>query len=78
MKVECVQNKLQEVLNQAEKIAGKNLNLPVLSCVLIEAKKGLLQIRSTNLDLGFQSSIPAKVDEEGVLAIPANVFSNSG
>jgi DNA polymerase-3 subunit beta len=76
MKVECVQNKLQEVLNQAEKIAGKNLNLPVLSCVLIEAKKGLLQIRSTNLDLGFQSSIPAKVDEEGVLAIPANVLSS--
>lgn len=76
MKIECVQNKLQPVLYQAEKIAGRNLNLPVLSCVLLEAKKGNLLIRSTNLDLGFQGTVPAKVDEEGVLAVPASVLSS--
>ncbi len=75
MKVECVQNKLQEALYQAEKIAGKNLNLPVLSCVYIEAKKGHLLLRATNLDLGFQSIVPAKVEVEGVVAVPANIFS---
>ncbi|MDO8590631.1 MAG: DNA polymerase III subunit beta [bacterium] len=75
MKVECVQNKLQSILYQTEKIAGRNLNLPVLSCVYIEAKKGRLLLRSTNLDLGFQSVVPAKVDVEGVVAVPASVLN---
>ena len=75
MKIECVQNKLQSTLYQAEKISGKNLNLPVLSCVYIEAKKGQLLLRATNLDLGFQSIVPAKVDIEGVAAVPASVLN---
>lgn len=74
MKTECVQDKLRLLLSQAEKIAGKNLSLPVLSCFYIIAEKGQLTIRATNLDIGFQSSIPAKVDEEGVVAVPANIL----
>lgn len=75
MKIECVQDKLRVLLSQAEKIAGKNLSLPVLSCFYVVAEKGQLTIRATNLDVGFQSSIPAKVDEEGIAAVPANVLS---
>lgn len=75
MKIECVQEKLQTALSQAEKVAGKNLNLPVLSCVFIEAKKGQLLVMSTNLDLGFQSVVPAKVEEDGVVVVPASTFS---
>lgn len=76
MKVECVQEKLQKILSQAEKISGKHLNLPVLSCVFLEAKKGELTIRSTNLDLGFESRLPSKVEEDGVLAVPAGLLSS--
>jgi len=76
MKIECVQDKLRLILSQSEKIAGKNLSLPVLSCLYIIAEKGQLTIRATNLDIGFQGSISAKVDEEGVAAVPANVLSS--
>ncbi len=76
MKVECVQEKLQKVLSQAERISSKHLNLPVLACVRLEAKKGQLMVRATNLDLGFESALPAKVDEEGVLAVPAGVLAS--
>src|SRR3989344_2608896 len=75
MKIECVQSKLQAALYQAEKISGKNLNLPVLSCVLIEAKKGELLLRATNLDLGFQCVVPAKVISEGMVAVPSSVLN---
>lgn len=75
MKIECAQDKLQIALHQAEKIAVKNLNLPVLSCVYMEAKKGQLLLRSTNLDLGLESVIPAKVDEVGVIAVPCSVLN---
>lgn len=76
MKTECVQDKLQKILSLAEKIAGKNLNLPVLSCVLLDVKKNGVTIRATNLDLGFESFMPAKVEEEGILAVPAGTLSS--
>jgi DNA polymerase-3 subunit beta len=76
MKVECVQEKLQKILAQAERVAGKNLNLAVLSCVLLKATNGQLEIRATNLELGFYACLPAKVEEEGVLAVPAGTISS--
>lgn len=76
MKAECVQEKLQKVLSQAERIAGKNLNLPVLSCFYVEAADGKIMVRATNLDVGFQSGVPAKVEEDGKVAVPAAAFAS--
>ncbi len=76
MKVECLKEKLVEAISKAEKITGKNLTLPVLSCVLLEALPNTLRIKATNLDLGIQIDIPAKVEEEGLIAIPGAVLNN--
>lgn len=76
MKIECIKDKLAWGLDKVVKIASKNLTLPILSCVLFEAKKGVLKIKTTNLDFGVEVSIPMKVIEEGVLAVPGNVVAN--
>ena len=76
MKIECIKDKLIWGLDKVVKIANKNLTLPILSCVFFEVKKGLLKIKATNLDLGVEVSIPVKVIEEGVLAVPGNVIAN--
>ncbi len=76
MKIECVKEKLHIAVSKAEKIVSKNINLPVLSCLLFETKGNNLIIRSTNLDLGLEISIPVKVEENGKVAIPANVISS--
>jgi DNA polymerase-3 subunit beta len=76
MKIECVKEKLHIAVSKAEKVVGKNINLPVLSCLLFETKGNNLIIRSTNLDLGLEISIPVKVEEVGKIAIPANVISS--
>lgn len=75
MKIECIKEKLHIAVSKAEKIVGKNINLPVLSCLLFETKDNFLIIRSTNLDLGLEVTIPVKVLEEGKVAIPANIIS---
>ena len=50
MKIECVQEKLRTAIGYAEKISGKHMTLPVLSCLLLEASlKNGLTIKSTNL-----------------------------
>lgn len=75
MKTECTKEKFHYAVNKAEKVTGKNLSLPVLSCILIEAKNNYLNLRSTNLDLGFEIKIPAKVIKEGVVAVPGNILN---
>lgn len=76
MKTECVKEKLAAAIAQAEKITGKNLSLPVLGCVLLEASKNTLSIKATNLDLGIEITIPTKTEKEGRVAVPGSVFSS--
>jgi len=76
MRIESTKEKLAWAISRAEKITGKNLSLPVLQCILLEAKNNTLIVRSTNLDLGIELSIPVKVEEEGVVAIPGGVLTS--
>src|SRR4051812_9013458 len=76
MKIESVKSKLAEAVARAEKVTGKNLTLPVLSCVLIEAQGREAVIRATNLDLGIEIVLPVKVLKEGSVAIPGNVLNS--
>ncbi|MFA6446258.1 MAG: DNA polymerase III subunit beta [Candidatus Paceibacterota bacterium] len=75
MKIECVKEKLGLALAKADRITGKKLTLPILSCILLEAKNNTLFIRATNLDLGIELSIPVKVEKEGVVVIPNSVLT---
>ena len=75
MKIECVVEKLKEAIQKVEKISQKNPTLPILSCILLEAQKNTLVLKSTNLDLGIEFSIPVKVHTEGSVAVTAGVFS---
>lgn len=74
MKFICSKEKLQNLIAKAEKISGKNTTLPVLSCVILETKENHLIIRSTNLDIGIEASIPVKVEQEGIVAVPGALF----
>ncbi len=76
MKFECIKSKFSEAVSMAEKITGKNLTLPVLSCVFIEAKNKNVVVRATNLDLGIEIVLPVKIEKEGVAAIPGQILNN--
>ncbi len=74
MKIECIKEKLEEAVGKAEKIAGKNLTLPVLAGVYLSAEKNNLVIKSTNLDIGLTVEVPVKVIEPGTTVVPAHTF----
>lgn len=76
MKLECLREKLSEVVSKAEKITSKNATLPILKCVLFEAQKNSLVVRSTNLDIGIEMVIPAKVEIEGMVAVPGSTINS--
>ncbi len=76
MKIECSRDKLVEAIGKAEKITGKNLTLPVLSCILFEAQGRNLILRATNLDIGIEISLPVKVEVEGKVAVPGSIINS--
>ena len=76
MKVECLKENLVDNIYIVERAVGKNLNLPVLGCILIEAKGLSLKLKATNLDLGVEVNIPAKIIEDGTMAVSGSVFYN--
>ncbi len=76
MKIECIKEKLHVAVSKAEKIVGRNSNIPILSCLLFETKGNNLVIKSTNLDLGLEITIPVKILEQGKVAVPATILSS--
>ena len=76
MKIECEINKIKNALVLAERVTGKNLTLPVLGSVLWVASGKILKLRATNLSIGVEIDIPAKIEKEGVVAIRGDILSS--
>lgn len=75
MKLECSIEKIKDAVSQVERITGKNLTLPILSSILLIASQKYLKLRSTNLSLGIEIEIPAKIEKEGMLALSGSVLN---
>ena len=76
MKLECDVEKLKNAILKTERVTGKNLSLPILNSILLIASEKNLKLRATNLSLGIEIEIPAKVYKEGVSASSGDVLSN--
>lgn len=64
----------KEKLELVGRASTKHVTLPVLQCVLLEAKGNSLILRATNLEIGIEAKVKADVGEEGVAAVPASVL----
>ncbi len=76
MKLECKIEEIKNGIAQAERIVGKNLTLPILNSILLSAGKNSLKLRSTNLSIGVEIEIPAKIQKEGIIAISGSVLNS--
>lgn len=74
MHIEIETAELQKNLELTSRVSTKHITLPVLQCVLLEAKGDVLVLKATNLELGIESGVAAKVEEEGVVAVPASTL----
>jgi len=76
MKIECAIDKIKKALITVERLTGKNLTLPVLGSVLWVAKGKTLKLRSTNLNIGIEVEIGAKIEKEGIVAVRGDILSS--
>jgi len=76
MKLICTQENFKKAIYNSERVVSKQNTLPILNNILFEAKKGELKLSATNLEIGVEVKIGAKVEKEGKLTIPAKLISN--
>ena len=78
MNIDLTVNKIINLVEKCARATGKNLSLPILACVLLKADEssGLLNIKSTNLDIGLELSLQTKIKSGGTIAVPASIFLN--
>ncbi len=77
MDITISHNKLTEALTLITHVSIKHVTLPILQCVKIEARDSKLILQATNLEVSLEIEIAAKVNEPGVLAVPAQTFLQS-
>ncbi|MBI4097149.1 MAG: DNA polymerase III subunit beta [Candidatus Levybacteria bacterium] len=66
---------LQKKLAFASHAISSRSQLPILLHFLLEASKDTLKISSTDLEIGIQTFLPAKVSDEGSTTVPARTFT---
>lgn len=76
MKISCTQENLNQGLNIVSHIANKNSNLPILGNILIRVEDKILNLSTTNLEIGIRVDIRSKVESEGDFTVDAKLFSD--
>ena len=76
MKFTATQINFQKALFPVQRIVSKNFSLPILENALLETERGRLRVFSTNLEIAISTSVPGKVEEQGSLAVNANLLFN--
>ena len=74
MKVICLQENLSAALADVGRAVASRTPLPITSNVLISTDAGRLKLSATNLELTITTWIGAKVEEEGVVTVPARLL----
>ena len=76
MKISTLQENIKNGLSLVGHLAGKNINLPILNNILIEAKGGVIKLVSTNLEIGITCLIRGKIEKEGSLTVNAKIIND--
>jgi len=76
MKFSCTKENIKQGLTTITHIAGKNINLPILSNVLIKATENNISLISTDLEIGVKTNIRGKVEKKGEFTVQAKLLAD--
>ena len=74
MKLSVLQEDLLKSVALASKFTSSKAQLPILGNILLRAKEGKLQLAATNLETGISTKLPAKIEKEGEITVPAKII----
>lgn len=71
----CDKNLLIKGVNTVLKAVSVKTTMPILECILLDASGSQLTLTSNDNEMGIQTSLPAEVKAEGIIAVNAKIFS---
>ncbi len=74
MRIVVVQENLKNALAVCSRAVAASSTLAVLGNVLLQTQNGLLKISATNLEIGISQFVRCKVEEDGVVCLPARLL----
>ena len=75
MKIIVFKDDLMKGIQAVQNSVSSKSTLPILSHILIEAKKNEIRLTATDLEIGVVMKIDGEVQEEGSITVPAKKFS---
>ena len=75
MKINTTKDSLFKGIQTVQNAVSSKSTLPILSHILIEAKKQEIRLTATDLEIGVSVVIDGESSEEGAIAVPARKFS---
>lgn len=75
MKFSTLSLDLKKNLNIISRGISNKPHLPILSGLLLKAKSGVVSMESTDLEISFWVNLPASIEEEGEVVVPAKLFT---
>jgi DNA polymerase-3 subunit beta len=74
MELRIHKDELERALSRAQGVAGKKSTMPILSSVLVEAKKDHVAVSAYDLEVGLRGEYAAEVAKEGAVAADARAL----
>ncbi|MEJ0021637.1 MAG: DNA polymerase III subunit beta [Candidatus Doudnabacteria bacterium] len=75
MKLICTKENLKKGLFIVSRVVGSGNPLQVLNNILIKTDQGRIKLSSTNLEIGVNTWVGGKIEEEGALTVPAKLIN---
>jgi DNA polymerase-3 subunit beta len=76
MKFTCTKNDFNNGINIALKAVPGKTTMPILECVVIEAKSDTIKFTTNDMQLGIETKIPARVDQDGIILVNAKMIAD--
>jgi DNA polymerase-3 subunit beta len=76
MNVSVMQENLARGLQTVSRAVSSRATLPVLANVLLKTENAGLKLTATNLEIGINCWVPAKVANEGEITVPAKLITD--
>lgn len=75
MKFICRKSDLLKGVNIVLKAVPSKTTMSILECILIDASAGQIKMTANDMELGIETVIEGDIQEKGVIAIDAKIFS---
>jgi DNA polymerase-3 subunit beta len=69
MEIDIDRDELYKKVSRVQSIIERRSNMPILSTILLSAGGSKVTMSATDLELGFQQTIPAEIKREGNIAV---------